>query len=52
MNHIISKLLIYGDMQEDSILMELSDICKKLEDKSESIDVLTTRVFSQIKKIL
>ena len=52
MNHIISKLLIYGDMPKDSILMELSDICKKIEDKSETADVLTTRVLRQIKRIL
>ncbi len=52
MNHIISKLLIYGDMTKDSILMELSDICKKIEDKSETADVLTTRVLRQIKRIL
>lgn len=52
MNHIISKLLIYGDMSKDSILMELSDICEKLENKSESIDVLTTRVLCQVKRIL
>jgi len=26
MNHIISKMLIYGDMPKDSILMELADI--------------------------
>lgn len=52
MNHIISKLLIYGDMPKDSILMELSDICKKIEDKSETAYVLTTRVLCQIKRIL
>ena len=52
MNHIISKLLIYGDMPKDSILMELGSICKSLEDKSESRDVLKIRVFRQIKRIL
>ena len=52
MNHIVSKLLIYGDMPKDSILMELSNICECLENKSESKDVLTTRLYKQIKNIL
>lgn len=29
MHNIVSKLLIYGDMPKDSILMELSDIINK-----------------------
>lgn len=52
MNHIISKLLIYGDMDKESILMELSDICEKLENNTESKDKLTTRLYCQIKRIL
>ena len=52
MDHITSKLLMYGDMPKDSILMELSDICTNLRDKAQSKDVLVTRIYKQIKRIL
>ena len=52
MNHIISKLLIYGDMPKDSILMQLSDIFENLEKGTESKDTLRTRLYCQIKRIL
>lgn len=52
MYRIVSKLLIYGDMPKDSILMELSDIFKHMDQKTETTDELTTRVFTQIKHLL
>lgn len=52
MNHIISKLLMYGDMNEDSILMQLGGICEALEENSDSIDRLRTRLLVQVKHIL
>ncbi len=52
MYQIVSRLLIYGDMPKDSILMELSDIFKKMDDGSESKDELTRRVFTQMKHLL
>ena len=52
MDHIISKLLIYGDMPSDCILMQLGDICTKARDHTQSRDELVTRVFQQIKRIL
>jgi len=52
MYRIVSKLLIYGDMPKDSILMELSDIFKRMDDGSQTGDELTTRVFTQIKHLL
>ena len=52
MYRIVSKLLIYGDMPKDSILMELSDIFKRLDDGSQTNDELTTRIFTQIKHLL
>lgn len=52
MNHIISKLLIYGDMPEDSILMQLADICRALRSENAQKDVLRTRVYRQVKRIL
>lgn len=52
MNHITSQLLIYGDMAEDSILMQLSDIYANMKAETQSKDELRTRVFCQIKRIL
>lgn len=52
MNNIISKLLIYGDMPEDSILMELSDICHRVKKGDFDKDELVTRVYKHIKRIL
>ena len=43
---------MYGDMEEDSILMQLSGICEAIENESESIDRLRTRLFVQVKRIL
>lgn len=52
MNQIISKLIIYGDLQKDSILMELSDICGMVKSGVFNKDALITRVYNQVKKIL
>lgn len=52
MNHIISGLLLYGSMPEDSILMQLSDIFRQAEERTQSVDELRVRTFQQIKRIL
>ena len=52
MDHIISKLVMYGSMPKESILMQLSDICTSAREKRESRDVLITRCYQQIKRIL
>lgn len=52
MNHILSRLIMYGDMPKDSILMQLADICGELEAGTTEKTVLRTRVFQQIKRIL
>lgn len=52
MDHITAKMIMYGDMPQTSILMELSDICTNLRDKTQSNDVLITRIYKQIKRIL
>ena len=52
MNHIISNLLMYGDLPEDNILYALGKICEELESKSVSMDSLRTRVYKQVKKLL
>ena len=48
----VSRLLIYGDMPKDSILMELADIIRKADDKSQTREELVTRTFTQIKHLL
>lgn len=52
MYKIVSRLLIYGDMPKDSILMELSDIIRKMDDKSQTKEELVTRVLTQVKHLL
>ena len=54
MNHILSKLIMYGDMPRDSILMQLADICAQAEgdDALEKSNELRTRVYQQVKHIL
>lgn len=52
MNQIVSNLLVYGQLPEDSILWQLSDICEKLKNGSESKDALRIRVFGQVKNLL
>ena len=52
MYKIVSRLLIYGDMPKDNILMELADIVRKMDDKSQTKEELTTRVLTQIKHLL
>lgn len=52
MNQIVSNLLVYGQLPEDSILWQLSDICEQLKNGTESRESLRTRVFGQVKHLL
>ena len=52
MDHIVSKILMYGDMPKDSILMELSSICMDLREGGQTKDRLVTRVYKQVKRLL
>lgn len=52
MDKIISKLLIYGDMPEDSILMKLADVCAKVKSGGYNRDVQVTEVYRQVKRLL
>lgn len=52
MDHIISKLLIYGDMPEDTILMQMGDIYRKFREGSASTDELRKQVYKQVKRML
>lgn len=52
MNHIVSKLLMYGDMPKDNILMKLCGICEDFENNNQSQDILITRLYIEVKRIL
>ena len=52
MNEIVSNLLVYGSLPEDSILWQLADICEKLKDGTETKAALRGRVFHQVKNLL
>ena len=52
MNQILSNLLVYGSLPEESILWQLADICEKLRSGEESRDTLRSRVFRQVKNLL
>ena len=52
MHNIVPKLLLYGDMPQDSILMELCDIFAQAELGVERRDILITRIHREIKRIL
>ncbi len=52
MDKIVSRLLIYGDMPKETILMQLADIIKKMNDESQTKEELVTRVFTQMKHLL
>ena len=52
MHNIVSKLLIYGNMPEDSILMELSNIIREYKGENYKKDEIITRIYHQIKRIL
>ena len=52
MNNIVSNLLLYGDLPEDSILMELSDVFATFNSKKYDEDDLRARVYHQVKRIL
>ncbi len=59
MYNIVSKLIIYGDMPKDSILMELSNIIKEYKQADEQQGLsenkkseIITRLYKQVKRIL
>ena len=52
MYKIVSRLLIYGDMPKDTILMELADIVRRMDDGSEEREELLTRVLTPGKQLL
>ena len=52
MENIVSKLIMYGDMPADSILMKLCDVSKKAKEGSVPADELVTETYRQIKRLL
>ena len=48
----IAKLIMYGDIEEDSILYQMGEIFRDFEAGKESKAVLTRRVYTQIKRLL
>lgn len=52
MNDIVSKLLLYGDMDKNCILMELCNICREVKKENFEKDILVTNIYKQIKKLL
>lgn len=52
MYNIVSKLLIYGDMPSNSILMELSSIIREFKEEEYKKDEIITRIYHQVKRIL
>ena len=52
MEHIVSNLILYGSMPSDSILMQMGDICRCAHQDLQVADVLRTRCYEQIKRLL
>ena len=52
MYNIVSKLIIYGDMDKDSILMKLSDIIRKYKETDYKKDEIITELYCRVKRIL
>ena len=52
MEQIVAKLLIYGDLPEDSILIQLSEVYKDYHSGSYSNADLITRCYKQVKRLL
>lgn len=52
MYNIVSKLLIYGDLPKNSILMELSNIIREYKEEDYKKDEIITKIYHQVKRIL
>ncbi|MCD8370047.1 MAG: ATP-binding protein [Clostridiales bacterium] len=52
MYKIVSRLLIYSDMPQDTILMQMADIIRRMDDGTQTKEELVGRVFVQIKHLL
>lgn len=52
MDRITSRFLIYGGMSEDSILMQLSHVCRTVRGGEYDLGEVTSIVYAQVKRIL
>lgn len=52
MHREISKLIMYGDMEQDCILYQLGEIFRKFEERKVSDSELIQNIYTQIKKLL
>ncbi|MBO4882123.1 MAG: ATP-binding protein [Lachnospiraceae bacterium] len=52
MDRITSRFLIYGGLPEDSVLMQLAEVCRTLRAGEYDPNEITSHVYAQIKKIL
>ncbi len=52
MEKIVAKLLIYGDMSEESILMQISNVYRDLHSGNYVKEDLISRCYKQVKRIL
>ena len=52
MDREVSKLIMYGNMDKESILMKMADIFRKFDNKEEADEVLIQEIYTQIKRIL
>ena len=52
MDRITSRFLIYGGMPEDSILMQLSHVCRTVRGGEYDLGEVTSIVYAQVKRIL
>ena len=48
----VSKLIMYGSMDKDSILMKLSDIFRKFDNNEESQERLIQDIYTEVKRLL
>ncbi|MCH5266967.1 MAG: ATP-binding protein [Lachnospiraceae bacterium] len=52
MYRLISRLVIYRDMEEDSILLKLADICRRFNSGNYEKENLVTEIYEQIHRLL
>jgi len=52
MDRAFSRLLLYSDLGEDSILQALADIIKDITERAEEPEPLRRRIFVQVKRLL
>ena len=52
MYRLISKLVIYRNIEKDSILFELADICHEFDSGNYTPEILTGRILDQIHRLM